>query len=53
VFHGALVGGALVSSAPTEQNTNWLVHLLLGWCTYYLVGAVLTWLVQFLLGWCT
>ncbi|WP_278862630.1 hypothetical protein, partial [Leyella stercorea] len=27
VVLGALAGGALVSSAPTEQNTNWLMQL--------------------------
>ena len=30
---GALVGGALVSSAPTEQNVHQLIGILLGWCT--------------------
>ena len=35
-------GGAAVSAAPTKQS----VHFLLGWCTSYLVGALLTWLVH-------
>ena len=53
-------GGALVSSAPTKQTVvlpqisqiyteaaNFrLVHFLLGWCTSYSVGALLTRLVH-------
>ena len=42
-------GGAAVSAAPTKQS----VHFLLGRCTSYLVGALLTWLAHFLLGWRT
>ena len=30
-----------------------LVQFYLAWCSFILVGAVLSWLVQFYLGWCT
>ena len=37
-------GGAAVSAAPTKQTGTFarLMHLLLGWCTYYSVGALET-----------
>ena len=56
--HLSPLGFAACQSKKCTNRVAWLsfarfVHLLLGLCTYCLVGALPAWLVHFLLGWCT